>query len=155
MQNGTPPLKAGAVSRIIKMKGRYRFPWFRACPLYAGHKGFSCPSANALILAFKQYWGVTPGGIPPEPSGPTAAQVREVTVDVSARETPLSSHWKRLFSTGYAKSLTDRSVQDQLRALQEEVGFEFIRVKGLLDDEMCLLRHLICSKKVWRVPAKN
>lgn len=134
----------------------------------AQESGF--PSANALILAFKRYWGVTPGEYrrsllerkPPRPEDPDAgialfrtltafaeepaqaparaARVREVTVDTAARKTLLSAHWKRLFSAGYAKSLTDRGVQDQLRALQKEVGFEFIRVKGLLDDGMCLLR---------------
>lgn len=128
------------------------------------------PSANALILAFRRYWGVTPGeyrrallsGKEPIQENPDegnalfqsltvfaeepaqlperAARVREVAVDVGAKKVLLSAHWKRLFSAGYAKSLTDRGIQDQLRALQKEAGFGFIRVKGLLDDEMCLLR---------------
>lgn len=134
----------------------------------AEESGF--PSANALILAFKRYWGVTPGqyrrsllsreppkledpdaGIAlfqtltvfaeePAPLPARAAHVQEILVDTGARKPLLPAHWKRLFSAGYAKSLTDRGIQDQLRALQKEVGFEFIRVKGLLDDEMCLLR---------------
>lgn len=134
----------------------------------AEESGF--PSVNALILAFKRYWGVTPGEYrrslldrePPawedsdegialfqsltafaeEPAQPPvrAARMREISVDTAARKALLPTHWKRLFSAGYAKNLMDWGIQEQLCALQKEVGFEFIRVKGLLDDEMCLLR---------------
>ena len=41
---------------------------------------------------------------------------------------------------GYARSLTDSTVQQELRRLQESIGFAFLRIKGVLDDDMCLLR---------------
>lgn len=71
---------------------------------------------------------------------PVTEQVREVTVDASGKKEPLSAHWKRLLNVGYARSLTDSTVQQELRRLQESVGFAFLRIKGVLDDDMCLLR---------------
>lgn len=136
------------------------------------------PSANAMILAFKRYWGVTPGeyrrsllsrepgkgknpdegvdlfrtltSFAEEPAQPPirVTRVREVVVDGEGKKTLLSPHWKRLFSAGYAKSLTEQGVQNQLRELQKDVGFEFIRVKGVLDDDMCLLRQDMHGKHV-------
>ena len=70
---------------------------------------------------------------------PVTEQVREVTVDASGKKEPLSAHWKRLLNVGYARSLTDSTVQQELRRLQESVGFAFLRIKGVLDDDMCLL----------------
>lgn len=68
------------------------------------------------------------------------AQVREITVHMSGRKQRISTHWRRILNAGYAKSLTDGAVRQELRYIQEKIGFEFIRVKGILNDEMCLLR---------------
>lgn len=70
----------------------------------------------------------------------SALRLQELPVDAAARGEPFSSHWKRLLNVGYARSLTDARVQRELRSLQQAVGFEFLRVKGVLDDDMCLLR---------------
>lgn len=130
------------------------------------------PSVDAMTLAFKRHWGVTPGEYrrtvgqrgnapagavfseegsalfasllryaeAPAPAGPAAACVRELTVDTAGRSNPIPEHWKRLLNVGYARSLTDAGIQGQLRRIQEKVGFEFFRIKGVLDDDMCLLR---------------
>lgn len=128
------------------------------------------PSVDAMTLAFKRHWGVTPGkyrrtfcqkrrvpigAVSPNegselfasllrfaeaPAGPAVGHVCELTVDTAGRSSPLPSHWKRLMNVGYARSLTDAGIQGQLRRLQERVGFEFFRIKGVLDDDMCLLR---------------
>lgn len=130
------------------------------------------PNVDAMTLAFKRHWGVTPGeyrrtfaqgGNPPigavtpeegselfasllryagsaAPTGPSVACVRELTVDTAGRSSPVPAHWKRLLNVGYARSLADAGIQGQLRRMQEKVGFEFIRIKGILDDDMCLLR---------------
>lgn len=71
---------------------------------------------------------------------PASARECELAVDAAGRSSPLPAHWKRLLNVGYARSLTDAGIQGQLRRLQEKVGFEFFRVKGVLDDDMCLLR---------------
>lgn len=129
-------------------------------------------NVNAMILAFKRYWGITPGeyrrmqkqenkiqenivelsedqetfqtlmayaksSLPKEVQ---VEKVTEVTLDVKKKKGRLSSHWRRMFNAGYARSLLDGKIQRELRYLQEKVGFEYIRVKGVLDDDMCLLR---------------
>lgn len=67
--------------------------------------------------------------------------VQEVTVDTAKKKEFLSEHWKRLLNVGYARSLTDGRVQRELQYLQEKIGFEYLRVKGILDDDMCFLRY--------------
>ena len=71
---------------------------------------------------------------------PAPERVQELTVDTAGKKEPLAAHWKRLLNVGYARSLTDGRIQGELRRLQDTVGFEFLRIKGLLDDDMCLLR---------------
>ena len=74
------------------------------------------------------------------PAQPATERVQEVTVDTAGKKEPISQHWKRLLSIGYARSLTDGTIQRELRYIQERIGFEYLRIKGVLDDEMCLLR---------------
>lgn len=66
--------------------------------------------------------------------------VEELVVDVTKKKGVLPSHWKRLLNAGYARSLLDGRIQRELRCIQEKIGFEYIRIKGVLDDDMCLLR---------------
>lgn len=75
-------------------------------------------------------------------------KVQEVTLDVSKKKGRLSSHWKRLLNVGYAKSLSDGNIQKELRYLQKKIGFEYIRIKGVLDDDMCLLRFDMNGKTI-------
>lgn len=71
---------------------------------------------------------------------PATERVCEVVVDTAGKKEPLPTHWKRLLNVGYARSLTDKTIQQELQRLQRSVGFAFFRVKGVLDDDMCLLR---------------
>lgn len=77
---------------------------------------------------------------PPPAAVAAAERVQELTVDAAGKREHLPAHWKRLLNAGYARSLTDGAIQQELRRLQETVGFEFLRVKGVLDDDLCLLR---------------
>lgn len=70
----------------------------------------------------------------------SAEKMTEITVDVSGRKQRVSARWKRIINAGYARSVLDGTVQKELRYLQEKIGFEYIRIKGILDDDMCLLR---------------
>lgn len=67
-------------------------------------------------------------------------KVKEISVDRNGRKQRVTPHWKRIMNAGYAKSLTDGTIQKEIRYLQEKVEFEYIRIKGVLDDDMCLLR---------------
>lgn len=129
-------------------------------------------NVNAMILAFKRYWGITPGeyrrmqkqetevpekmveltedqelfrmlvtyGKSNPPKEEQVEKVTELALDVTKKKGRLSSHWKRLVNVGYARSLLDGKIQKELRYLQERIGFEYVRIKGILDDDMCLLR---------------
>ena len=52
----------------------------------------------------------------------------------SKRKTPDS--WKTLFNVGYAKDILYADIQKQIKRIQKEIGFKWIRFHGLLDDEM-------------------
>lgn len=71
---------------------------------------------------------------------PEMERVQELTIDVTKKRGQLSSHWKRLLNVGYAGSLSNGTIQRELRYLQQQIGFEYLRIKGILDDDMCLLR---------------
>lgn len=136
----------------------------------AENSGF--PNVNAMIQAFRRYWGITPGeyrrnrekrqgkigdgNTLEEGNGlfhtlmeyvlktPDIFQktesVQEIAVDASGKKQPLSAHWKRLMNVGYARSLLDGRIQRELREIQGKIRFEYLRIKGILDDDMCLLR---------------
>lgn len=100
----------------------------------AFHKTELPEEGSELFAALLNYAG-TPSRV-----SPVKEWVREVTVDTAGKKTPLPAHWKRLLNVGYARSLTDGGIRGELLRLQKNVGFEFMRIKGILDDDMCLLR---------------
>lgn len=63
-----------------------------------------------------------------------------MTVAVNGRKPRVAGHWKRVINAGYAASVLNREVQDELEQLVQELGYELIRVKGILDDDMCVFR---------------
>lgn len=63
-----------------------------------------------------------------------------VTAAVNGRKTRIAGHWKRVINAGYAASVQHREVQEELELLMQKIGYEFIRVKGILDDDMCAMR---------------
>lgn len=69
-----------------------------------------------------------------------AESVDEILVDAKGKGQKLTLHWKRVINAGYARDLLDGGRQGELRYLQETIGFEYIRIKGVLDDDMCILR---------------
>lgn len=69
-----------------------------------------------------------------------AENMTSIVVDMKGRKKRISLHWKRIMNVGYARNLADGVIQEEIRYLQEKIGFEYIRIKGILDDDMCLLR---------------
>lgn len=67
-------------------------------------------------------------------------KITEIVINMNGRKQRILSHWNRLLNGGYARSVLDRTIQQEIRFIQEKVGFEYIRIKGVLDDDMCLLR---------------
>lgn len=68
----------------------------------------------------------------------TGARVCELEVDTAQEGKKLSHNWKRMINAGYAKDLLNDGLQKQIRHIQKEVGFRYIRCKGVLDDDMVL-----------------
>lgn len=61
---------------------------------------------------------------------------RQITVDARAGGKPLRHTWRRLLNIGYARDGLLAEVQNQLRIAQSEIGFEYLRFHGILDDDM-------------------
>lgn len=76
----------------------------------------------------------------PENADAPAESVDEIIVDTRGKRQKITQHWKRVINAGYARDLLDGGRQSELRYLQEKIGFEYIRIKGVLDDDMCILR---------------
>ena len=67
------------------------------------------------------------------------AEIHEVSANAASPLAALSHTWKRLINAGYARDLQNGSLREQLRSLQNGIGFAHIRCKGLLDDDMMIL----------------
>lgn len=65
---------------------------------------------------------------------PTEERAANISADVKG--TALRHTWRRLVNIGYARDGLLAVVQNQLRQAQQEIGFEFLRFHGILDDDM-------------------
>lgn len=74
--------------------------------------------------------------------------IKEVKVDIGGKKAKVAPHWNRIMNGGYARSLADGTIQEEIRYIKEKVGFEYIRIKGILDDDMCLLRTDMDGKNI-------
>ncbi|MDR1540003.1 MAG: helix-turn-helix domain-containing protein [Clostridiales bacterium] len=79
------------------------------------------------------------GGIPE-----SEAPVRVVDLAVDTRRAcgALTQTWRRLLAVGWAKEALLAPVQEQIQRCQDEIGFEFLRFRGLLDDDMIVYREV-------------
>lgn len=64
------------------------------------------------------------------------SEYRRADIAVQTVGTPLRHTWRRLLNIGYARDGLLAEVQNQLRIAQGEIGFEFLRFHGILDDDM-------------------
>ena len=64
------------------------------------------------------------------------SEYRQAEIDTRKIGKPLRHTWKRLINIGYARDGLLAEVQNQLRTAQNEIGFEFLRFHGILDDDM-------------------
>ena len=69
-------------------------------------------------------------------------------IDLEGRKPRITQHWKRIMNAGYARELLDGARQQEIMLLQQQIGFEYIRIKGILDDDMCLLRTDMIGNRV-------
>lgn len=63
-----------------------------------------------------------------------------ISAALGGRKQRIAGHWRRVINGGYARSVLDARVQEELKQAMRDIGYEFIRIKGVLDDDMCVLR---------------
>ena len=57
-------------------------------------------------------------------------------VDTTSKGTPFSHYWELCVGSGHAAMGLRQDWRDQLEKTHRELGFEYVRFHGLLDDEM-------------------
>lgn len=68
------------------------------------------------------------------PPPPTEIRCANLCTGIAGR--PLRHTWRRLLNVGYARNVLLAVVQNQIQQAQEEIGFEYIRFHGILDEDM-------------------
>lgn len=59
----------------------------------------------------------------------------EYRIDQVARTRPIQAIWKTMINIGILKMLTDANIKSQLSMVQEEIGFKYARIEGVLTNE--------------------
>lgn len=67
---------------------------------------------------------------------PPPMKTRQVHISANTKGQSLRHTWRRLLNAGYARNGLLAEVQNRIRQAQEEIGFEYIRFHGMLDDDM-------------------
>ncbi len=78
--------------------------------------------------------GATAGSLPME--SPAQTRSETIEVDTTAKGTPFPHYWERMFGSGRAILSLRESYRQDLRAVREATGFEYIRFHGIFHDEV-------------------
>ncbi len=62
--------------------------------------------------------------------------IHEIQLDVQNAKMPPAMPGRRILNIGYAKDLLLAPIQNQIQRAQKDIGFEYIRFHGLLDEDM-------------------
>ena len=129
----------------------------------AVEEGFS--SINSFYMAFKREFNMTPtqykkmfyaprqNPVYTDPVLRTLSKYRILTdgeqdaiqdaeiiqkneVNILTRPSKVNHNWQQIINIGYASEGLNANIQNQLRILQNEIGFRYLRFHGILDDNM-------------------
>lgn len=67
----------------------------------------------------------------------------KLKVNIHKSKKEISENWKFSINAGYAKRVLYEEVRSAIRRIQDEIGFRYIRCKGIFDDEL-----QICSRDI-------
>ena len=67
-----------------------------------------------------------------------SASAQEITVDVRSEGQPLSHYWSVGTCAGRVNEGLRTSWVEQLKTVHDECGFQYLRMHGLFDDDMCV-----------------
>lgn len=65
-----------------------------------------------------------------------SVQVISQTVDLQKKGTDFPHTWQKIINVGYAGEIISANVQQQLRIMQNSIGFTHLRFHGILDDDI-------------------
>jgi xylan 1,4-beta-xylosidase len=65
----------------------------------------------------------------------TLSEQKKIKVEIE-NSSPISKNWNKLINVGYAKDLLISDMQEQIKQLQNEIGFTYARFWGLFGDDM-------------------
>lgn len=69
----------------------------------------------------------------------SAQEIKKIRVDLKSPIKKMSNAWNKVINVGYARDLLDFKLQSQLIDFQKKMNFEYLRIKGILDDDMFFL----------------
>ena len=61
---------------------------------------------------------------------------QKIRLSVGKKAEPIFQSWRQLVNIGYARDGLIGAVQEQLRRVQKDIGFKYIRFHGILNDDM-------------------
>ncbi len=76
-------------------------------------------------------------------------RAQQIAVNVQVKGKRLQHKWKKLVNIGFAKEGLSAVIQNQLKIIQDEIGFEYIHFHGLLDDDMMIYSECEDGKAVY------
>ncbi|OCT15191.1 hypothetical protein A8709_13895 [Paenibacillus pectinilyticus] len=104
---------------------------------------FSISSKNTLAELFQYIdWNEKE----PVSSGRRKERSVTCTVDAGASKGKLRQSWKRLMTFGYAPHGLRKDFRRQLRTLQQDIGFEYVRFHGIFADELLVYNEATSGK---------
>ncbi|MCC8046314.1 MAG: helix-turn-helix domain-containing protein [Clostridiales bacterium] len=92
------------------------------------------PEQHDYIAGLKKYLDS-----PAAPHLPEQVASVSIQCSVSAEGTPLTHSWRKLMPGGSARDLLFSNIQEMVRRMQREIGFEYIRFHGIFSDDMRLV----------------
>lgn len=81
---------------------------------------------------------------------PTVQKVERYSlIAEAAQKTQTKNTWKRLLNVGWAKDILSAEVQKQLRQIQRQIGFQYLRFHGIFDDRLLLCKQDSTGKFIY------
>ncbi|MDO4173354.1 MAG: helix-turn-helix domain-containing protein, partial [Eubacteriales bacterium] len=78
--------------------------------------------------------------VPEEKAAEIPTRARQIRADCSGSLYIKNTPWRRILNIGYARDGLMAPIQQQIERAQREIGFEFIRFHGILDEDMHIYR---------------
>jgi xylan 1,4-beta-xylosidase len=74
----------------------------------------------------------------PPAQAPPTIQSETISIDANARSRPFPHYWERMFGSGRAILSLRESYRNDLRAVKQAAGFDYIRFHAIFHDEVGL-----------------